>query len=181
MNHVIIGAGPAGVIAAETLRKVDPAAGITVVGDEPEPPYSRMAIPYLLTGNVGEEGTHLRHGAGHFEALGVDVRRERDWILSLSEAEVAEFDAALEHFRSLAIEIQNLDRASFPLPTLSAKARAWRREIMSGRGFVLLRGFPVDRWGEEGARIVFWGLGHYLGIPGAQNARGDLLGEVSRL
>jgi NADPH-dependent 2,4-dienoyl-CoA reductase/sulfur reductase-like enzyme len=77
MNHVIIGAGPAGIIAAETLRKVDPGATVTVIGDEPEPPYSRMAIPYLLTGGVGEEGTYLRHGNDHFGRLGVDVRRDR--------------------------------------------------------------------------------------------------------
>ncbi len=77
MKHVIIGAGPAGVIAAETLRTADPQASVTVIGDEPEPPYSRMAIPYLLTGSVGEEGTYLRHGAGHYETLGVDLRRDR--------------------------------------------------------------------------------------------------------
>jgi len=77
MKHVIIGAGPAGVIAAETLRATDPQASVTVVGDEPEPPYSRMAIPYLLTGGIGEEGTYLRHGADHYERLTVDVRRDR--------------------------------------------------------------------------------------------------------
>jgi len=45
-----VGAGPAGVIAAETLRKHAPGDRITLVGDEAEPPYSRMAIPYLLVG-----------------------------------------------------------------------------------------------------------------------------------
>ncbi len=62
MKHVILGAGPAGVIAAETIRKHAPNDEIVLIGDEPEAPYSRMAIPYLLMGNVGEEGTHLRHG-----------------------------------------------------------------------------------------------------------------------
>ena len=62
-HHVILGAGPAGVIAAETIRKQDPQAEITLIGDEPEPPYSRMAIPYLLIGNVKEEGTYLRKSA----------------------------------------------------------------------------------------------------------------------
>jgi hypothetical protein len=57
MKHVILGAGPAGVIAAETLRKHAPARRDHLVGDEPEAPYSRMAIPYLLMGKVGEEGT----------------------------------------------------------------------------------------------------------------------------
>ena len=77
MKHVIIGAGPAGIIAAETLRAADAQASVTVFGDEPEPPYSRMAIPYLLTGGVGEEGTHLRRGVNHYEELAVDLRRDR--------------------------------------------------------------------------------------------------------
>ena len=77
MRHVIIGAGPAGVVAAETLRRVDPSSEIVILGDEPEPPYSRMALPYLLAENVGESGTHLRHGDAHFEKLAIDVRRNR--------------------------------------------------------------------------------------------------------
>ncbi len=77
MQHVILGAGPAGVIAAETIRKHAPADRIVLVGDEPEAPYSRMAIPYLLIGHIGEEGTHLRHSAGHFEALRIERRQGR--------------------------------------------------------------------------------------------------------
>ena len=77
MRHVIIGAGPAGVVAAETLRRVAPASEIIILGDEPEPPYSRMAIPYLLAENVGESGTYLRHGEAHFENLAIDVRQAR--------------------------------------------------------------------------------------------------------
>ena len=77
MKHLILGAGPAGVIAAETIRKHAPHDEITLVGDEPEAPYSRMAIPYLLIGNIGEAGTHLRHGAGHFEAQRITLKRGR--------------------------------------------------------------------------------------------------------
>ena len=71
MHHVILGAGPAGVIAAEAIRKHAPADTITLVGDEQEPPYSRMAIPYLLIGNVGERGTYLRKSLTHFDDLKV--------------------------------------------------------------------------------------------------------------
>ena len=77
MRHVILGAGPAGVVAAETLRRADPSSDIVILGDEPEPPYSRMALPYLLAENVGESGTHLRHGDAHFKKLAIDVRRNR--------------------------------------------------------------------------------------------------------
>ena len=72
-HHVIIGAGPAGVIAAETLRKLAPQDSVTLIGDEPEPSYSRMAIPYLLMGNIDERGTYLRKSATHFEDLGIKV------------------------------------------------------------------------------------------------------------
>jgi NADPH-dependent 2,4-dienoyl-CoA reductase/sulfur reductase-like enzyme len=68
-HHVILGAGPAGVIAAETLRKHAPADTITLVGDEPDAPYSRMAIPYLLIGNIDERGTYLRKSDSHFDDL----------------------------------------------------------------------------------------------------------------
>ena len=74
-HHVILGAGPAGVIAAETIRKHAPLDAITLVGDENEAPYSRMAIPYMLIGQVGEEGTHLRHTAAHFDSLHIKVMR----------------------------------------------------------------------------------------------------------
>ncbi len=77
MEHVIIGAGPAGVIAAETLRRTDPSSSVTLIGDEPEAPYSRMAIPYLLADDIAEEGTHLRHGEGHYDKLGIAVKQGR--------------------------------------------------------------------------------------------------------
>lgn len=72
MHHVILGAGPAGVIAAETIRKHAPEDQITLVGDEAEPPYSRMAIPYLLIGNVKETGTYLRKSLTHYADLRID-------------------------------------------------------------------------------------------------------------
>ena len=77
MKHVIIGAGPAGVIAAETLRKVAPGSEITLIGDEVEPPYSRMAIPYFLIENITEAGTYLRKSDTHFSDAGIDVVQGR--------------------------------------------------------------------------------------------------------
>lgn len=77
MQHIIIGAGPAGVIAAETLRRKDPFCSITIIGDEPEAPYSRMAIPYYLIQKIGEEGTHLRKTQDHFRQLRIELLQGR--------------------------------------------------------------------------------------------------------
>ena len=77
MTYVIIGAGPAGVVAAETLAKTDTGADIVLLGGEADPPYSRMAIPYVLTGIIDHGGTHLRKTAGHYEKLGITYRQGR--------------------------------------------------------------------------------------------------------
>ncbi|MDH3920576.1 MAG: NAD(P)/FAD-dependent oxidoreductase, partial [Rhodospirillales bacterium] len=74
-RYVIVGAGPAGVIAAETLRQQDADGEIVLLGGEPEPPYSRMAIPYYLTGGIEESGTHLRKAQDHYAKLGIEVRQ----------------------------------------------------------------------------------------------------------
>ncbi len=74
MDYVIVGAGPAGVTAAEAIRSVDRTGNITIISGEPEPPYSRMAIPYLLHGNIGEGGTYLRQQADHYDQLRIGYR-----------------------------------------------------------------------------------------------------------
>ena len=102
MQHVIVGAGPAGVVAAETLRKGDRAADIVLIGDEPEAPYSRMAIPYVLEGMIAESGTHLRKTDGHYEGHGIQYRQGRaesvapaDGTLTLTGGERVSYDRLL--------------------------------------------------------------------------------------
>jgi len=77
MHYVIIGAGPAGVNAAEHLRKNDPQGEITLLAAEDAPPYSRMAIPYFLVGDIQPEGTYLRKDANHYASLGINVLHGR--------------------------------------------------------------------------------------------------------
>jgi len=119
MQHVILGAGPAGVIAAETIRKHAPHDTITLVGDEAEAPYSRMAIPYLLMGNIGEEGTHLRHTAGHYERLRIQLRRGRAKAVDTARRTVALDDGTTLAFDTLLIATGS-SPASPPIPGIHA-------------------------------------------------------------
>ncbi len=102
MHHVIIGAGPAGVVAAENLRKLDPTAKISIYGAEREVPYSRMAIPYFLIENVPEQGTHLRKNDRHYDLMNIEVHQQRvDKIdaaakaLSLEDGSTVNYDKLL--------------------------------------------------------------------------------------
>lgn len=77
MNYVIIGAGPAGVTAAETIRSIDKTGAITILGGEDEPPYSRMAIPYLLHGDIQEHGTYFRQAPSHYDDLKIGYKKAK--------------------------------------------------------------------------------------------------------
>lgn len=103
MKHIILGNGPAGVVAAETLRRAAPADDILLVGNEPEPPYSRMAIPYLLEGNIDEAGTYLRKSADHFDSLCIRQKCGRAVALNVDKRTVLFDDGHFEPYDRLLI------------------------------------------------------------------------------
>ncbi|MBI5109451.1 MAG: NAD(P)/FAD-dependent oxidoreductase [Rhodocyclales bacterium] len=103
MKHVIIGNGPAGVVAAEALRKADAAAEIVLIGAEPEPAYSRMAIPYLLEGNIDESGTWLRKTEGHFARLRIRELQARVVSMNTTQRKLLLADGQFETYDRLLI------------------------------------------------------------------------------
>jgi alpha-ketoglutarate-dependent taurine dioxygenase len=66
------------------------------------------------------------------------------------------------------------------LPVIDALVSHIRDELLFGRGFLLLRGLPVDD-GPVQIAARLWVLGRHLGTPLTQNARGHLLGHVCDL
>ena len=114
MHHVIIGAGPAGVIAAETLRKIDTQSLVTIIGDEPEPPYSRMALPYFLSKRIGEKGTWLRKQKGHYDRAGIRLVQDR----------VSAVDSAARKIR-----LKNKADFAYDRLLLATGSHAWRPPI----------------------------------------------------
>jgi len=113
--------------------------------------------------------------------MGATLADASEWRIELAADEIDELQAAVRHARTCGRSRQELRREDFPLPRLTPAVDAWRREVAGGRGFVVVRGFPVADWTIEEAEIAFWCLGLHLGIPGAQNEAGDLLGHVTDL
>jgi NADPH-dependent 2,4-dienoyl-CoA reductase/sulfur reductase-like enzyme len=103
MKHIILGNGPAGVVAAETLRRAAPHDDILLVGNEDAPPYSRMAIPYLLEGNIDESGTYLRKTDGHFDKLHIRQLCARAVAVNAEKKTVLFDDGLFEDFDRLLI------------------------------------------------------------------------------
>ena len=152
MNYVIIGAGPAGVVAAETLRKEDAAASVTLIGDEGRPPYSRMAIPYMLEGKIDAQGTELRKGVSHYQNLGINYVQDRvksvddaAKTVTLEAGGVMSFDRLLIATGSRAVKppIMGLDHPAVQncwtldhAEAIAEKAQKSADVVLMGAGFI---------------------------------------------
>jgi Taurine catabolism dioxygenase TauD, TfdA family len=102
-----------------------------------------------------------------------------DWIEPLSSGEIAELETASRQLLEREPDWQNVGAGDFPLPLLQPRlAGIIIDEVLDGRGFVLLRGFPVERWGRRLSAIAFLGVGLHWGSLRSQNRHGHLLGHV---
>jgi hypothetical protein len=108
-----------------------------------------------------------------------DVKDAAAWTDHFSAAEVAELEAAVAHAAGKSADFLEIGKDDFPLPTLSARLKDIERELIDGRGFVLLRGLPRERWTNDQMCLAYWGIGAHLGRPWPQNAKGHLLGDVT--
>ena len=110
--------------------------------------------------------------------LGIEQAKRNDWIHMLSGAENAELDSAIRAYRHARKPLNELTASEYPLPVLGPSIAEWMRELDDGRGFILVRGFPVDDYAEEEAAFAYWIIGLQMGHPVAQNRKGEVLGHV---
>ena len=111
--------------------------------------------------------------------IGADMRRrEAEWSYSLSPAEVAEIEAAVRAVRARGLDLAEVRREDFPLPTLGPVLDRIRGEVVNGRGFARLRGLPVEGRPIPETALAYWGIGAHFGTARSQNAKGHLLGHV---
>ncbi|MBV8775846.1 MAG: TauD/TfdA family dioxygenase [Alphaproteobacteria bacterium] len=107
------------------------------------------------------------------------ARRPEQWIYPLSALEIGEIEAAVARVRGRDLAL--LGRADFSLPTVGPKLDALRVEVLNGRGFVLIRGLPVEGKPIADSAAAYWGIGLHFVNPRSQNAMGHLLGHVTDL
>jgi len=112
---------------------------------------------------------------------GPDLNGGTEWIERLSESEIAEVETAVRHLEASSLDLTSIRREDFPLPTLWPRLHDLLDEVLDGRGFVVVRSLPVERWTQWQAAIAFLGIGVHLGNLRMQNADGHLLGHVRDL
>lgn len=106
------------------------------------------------------------------------AQRSSEWRHDLTGPEVEEINTAVGSIMSRGTPIIDITRGDFPLPDLGSVLDGIREEVVTGRGFVLIHGVPVEDYTIEEAAIAYFGIGTYLGWAIPQNAKGHVLGHV---
>jgi hypothetical protein len=110
-----------------------------------------------------------------------DLRDTDARAYHFSDQDKAELLEAIDYAQRSAEPLETLERAHFPLKSLARVMEDVRRELLDGRGVVLMRGFPMNALDRKGIAIGYLGLGTYLGTRVPQNRYGHLLGHVKDL
>lgn len=109
---------------------------------------------------------------------GPDFAHDHSWIHPITPEALAVIDAALAQLKSRGLRFPDFTRDDFPIHALAPDLARYTDELENGRGFLVLRGLPVERYSDEDLDAIYYGLGLHMGTPVRQNPRGDLLGAV---
>jgi len=107
--------------------------------------------------------------------LGAELRDESEWIAPVDD-EVR--SALLDHVTAPdPTGTVDLDRLR-AVPAIESAIAEIRHSLIDGRGFVLIRGLPVDELDDPGRALLVTTIGRLIGVPIRQNAAGDQLIRV---
>ncbi len=100
------------------------------------------------------------------------------WLYQLTPEEIADLEAAGQHFLSLGLDVGEISKETFPLSVFDNHIEDLSQKILNGAGLEVLRGLPIEGYTQEFAATIFCGIGAHLGSARSQNAKGHILGHV---
>ncbi len=107
-----------------------------------------------------------------------DIASKDDIAVDLTARQVDALEAEVARYKKNGGGHAGLSPASFPLAAIGDDIRAWRDEVLTGRGLLMLRGLPVGQTDPDDLRLMFLGLGTHFGRPVSQSALGELIADV---
>ncbi|MBU1125992.1 MAG: FAD-dependent oxidoreductase [Patescibacteria group bacterium] len=157
-SYVIIGAGVAGTTAADTLRKLDPDAEITLIGHEVHPLYSRVLLSHYVEGKIERDRLFLKKPEWYLEnnivyMSGIDVLEvdtKNSFVRTSEEREIpydkllitsgSEVRLALDNMRGISYfrTLEDAEQMIGCINSVLTQPIHERRAIVAGGGFVAL-------------------------------------------
>ena len=108
-----------------------------------------------------------------------DITRDRSWIVTLAPAMVAELEGAADRALARGLSVGDFDPRDIPVPLTQTALDRCLDDVRNGRGFVLLRGLPIERYDLETCKLLYWILIARLGTPVTQNLAGELMARIA--
>ena len=128
---------------------------------------------------MDEQAALPSHITGPVAWTGQDMAAEPErWTYHLGDADVAEIEAAATAFIDSGQPLGLISKGSFPLGAFGSWLEKLRENLISGIGFQLIKGLPVETYSDQMRATIFCGIGSHLGVARSQNAAGHLLGHV---
>ena len=109
---------------------------------------------------------------------GSDFSSADEYAFDLGPRHYDAFDKALSKIRQQGLTLDDIEKAYFEVPEIADDIATIFDQIQNGYGFVLVRGFPLDRYTEEELGLIYWGIGTHMGTGVSQSVMGDRLGHV---
>lgn len=106
-----------------------------------------------------------------------DLYNDKSWVYRLTDKDVKEIDSALYQMKMNSLDYV-VPETYFPIPNLAKKLCQISDYIEHNKGIFLLRGLPVERYSHNDIRLIFSGIGAYLGTSVRQSIEGELIYDV---
>ena len=110
---------------------------------------------------------------------GEDLEGDRSWEFDLSPRQQDELHRALQQTNDQKLQLAEITRDNFPLPSLGATLATMLNELRDGKGFAVLHGFPTVGYAHDDIERMYWGLCSHLGTGVTQNSDAGLIHAVT--
>ncbi|KAK7915281.1 hypothetical protein PG985_012984 [Apiospora marii] len=108
-----------------------------------------------------------------------DTHSESDYVYQLTTGHKEEIWSAVRHFKELGVHVRDINKANFPLPTLSADLDRLSDELHQGKGFFVLRGLSGTSVSDEDSSLAFLGLSSHVAPQfGRQDQQGSMIVHI---
>lgn len=139
---------------------------------------------YASSGSEGLSGlpagypSHLGQGTLAWTGKQFDDDKPH-FVYNLTESELLEISLGKDHFKSLELDGDLVNRTNFPLPTLGPKLDKLSHDIYNGKGLCVVRGINPDEYVVEDLTIIWLGIQAYIADQrGCQDHRGNMLVHI---
>jgi len=110
-----------------------------------------------------------------------DFRSLDDITVRFDQRHIDAFEDACRAIERAGIALDDVTRDHFKVPAIADDLADIYREIIDGRGLVLIDRLPVEDWPLAKTELVYWGIGAHFGTAVSQSVIGDRLGRVENL